>query len=393
MWKLLRNILVALLVINFMASNVKSEENQDATMLELLLSGTPVQASQFSAGFLNAVPFEQINSILKNISGEIGAPIRIMPVGEDYEITTLTHVMRATIVLDDEGKIGGLFFRPPTPLDATLPDLLRPLEQVQGKTSYLILQGESILAQKDAEVALAIGSAFKLAILKALQNEISTGNRKWDDVVLLTANLRSLPSGILQDFPDGAPITLHTLAALMISKSDNTATDMLLALLGREKVALYLDNQFVLSTREFFQLKDDRELAEIFANANQATKLNISEQLKTRSLPSLDAGAVPYREGVEWYLSARALCELIKSVRNLDIFQINPGLALRDQWESLAFKGGSELGVFNLTTWMRAKNGREYCVVITINDNSKLPEAEIASAYSIVLGHLAGLND
>ena len=38
------------------------------------------------------------------------------------------------------------------------------------------------------------------------------------------------------DWPRGAPVTLHTLAALMISQSDNTATDMLLHPLGRENV-------------------------------------------------------------------------------------------------------------------------------------------------------------
>ncbi len=381
-----------------MTAIAKSEENQYTAALELLLSGKPALASQFTEQFLKAVPLDQLNDILENIYGEIGAPTRIVPTGQEYEITTSTHTMGATISLNENGQITGLFFRPPTRLNATLNDLLKPFEQVQGETSYLILQRETnqqniILAQKDAEVVLAIGSTFKLAILKALQDEIEAGNRNWNDVILLSRELRSLPSGILQNFPDGAPITLHTLAALMISSSDNTATDMLLFLLGREKVGTYLDNQFVLSTREFFQLKDDGELAEMFANADRATKQNIAQELKTRPLPSLHVGSVPYREGVEWYASARALCELISSVRNLDVFEINPGLARPEAWSGIAYKGGSELGVFNLTSWVRAKNGTEYCVVVTINDNTALPETEIANAYGAVLGHLAGLND
>ncbi len=228
-----------MLMVNFMTAIAKSEENQNATALELLISGKPALASQFTEQFLKAVPLDQLNDILKNIYGEIGAPARIVPAGQEYEITTSTHTMGATISLNENGQITGLFFRPPTRLNATLNDLLKPFEQVQGETSYLILQRETnqqniILAQKDAEVVLAIGSTFKLAILKALQDEIEAGNRNWNDVILLSRELRSLPSGILQNFPDGAPITLHTLAALMISSSDNTATDMLLFLLGRE---------------------------------------------------------------------------------------------------------------------------------------------------------------
>ena len=40
-----------------------------------------------------------------------------------------------------------------------------------------------------------------------------------------------------QDWPKGAPVTLHTLATLMISISDNTATDQLIAIVGRDAIA------------------------------------------------------------------------------------------------------------------------------------------------------------
>ena len=40
----------------------------------------------------------------------------------------------------------------------------------------------------------------------------------------------------MQDWPPGAAVTVETLATLMISVSDNTATDTLIRLVGRERV-------------------------------------------------------------------------------------------------------------------------------------------------------------
>ena len=81
-----------------------------------------------------------------------------------------------------------------------------------------------------------MGSTFKLATLTALRRDIEKKKRAWTDVVTLRPEVRSLPSGILRDWPDGSPLTLYALAALMISKSDNTATDALIGLLGRDAI-------------------------------------------------------------------------------------------------------------------------------------------------------------
>ena len=68
-----------------------------------------------------------------------------------------------------------------------------------------------------------------------LAREIAAGKRRWSDVVPLGA--RSFPGGTMQDWPQRAPVTLQTLATMMISISDNTATDTLMRLLGREAIA------------------------------------------------------------------------------------------------------------------------------------------------------------
>lgn len=47
---------------------------------------------------------------------------------------------------------------------------------------------------------------------------------------------------------------------------------------------------------------------------------------------------------------------------------INPGVAKPKNWHKVAFKAGSEPGVLNLTTWLKAKNGKTYYISATWNN-------------------------
>ena len=69
---------------------------------------------------------------------------------------------------------------------------------------------------------IAVGSTVKLAVLAALEQEVEKGRLSWTSIVDLKPEWKSFPSGILREWPDGSPLTLHTLAALTIALSDNT---------------------------------------------------------------------------------------------------------------------------------------------------------------------------
>lgn len=65
---------------------------------------------------------------------------------------------------------------------------------------------------------------------------------------------------------------------------------------------------------------------------------------------------------------------------------INPGLAERDQWTRIGYKGGSEPGVLNFTTWLRGSDGITHCLVATWNNAaSGLDEQQLASNYRAIL--------
>jgi hypothetical protein len=67
---------------------------------------------------------------------------------------------------------------------------------------------------------------------------------------------------------------------------------------------------------------------------------------------------------------------------------INPGVVDPKRWDAVAYKGGSEPGVLNMTTLVR-KGDRTHCVSATWNHDKALEESKFESAYAMVLAALA----
>jgi len=369
-------------------SGADTAESQEAQVIRDLLGGSPVSQEQFTPEFLAQVPLAQVEQLLDEIKSTIGAVESVTRTADGYVVESRTHSMPVQITLDGNGRIAGLIFRPPVQKDASVADIAAQFDDIEGDVSYLVMQDAEVLAERNADEPMAIGSAFKLGVLALLNEAIEAGERKWDDVVTLEAGHISLPSGILQTFPPGSPVTLKTAAALMISISDNTATDLLIDVVGREALAEKLGIDFALKTREFFYLKGDIETRQAFVAASREEKLAIVERIAGRPMPALNPNLPLHDEGVEWYVPATRLCELIGEVAHLDIMSISPGVATASDWASVAFKGGSETGVLNLTTQVTDENGVESCVVLTINAPSAVEGTTPASIYASVLGAL-----
>lgn len=237
---------------------------------------------------------------------------------------------------------------------------------------------------------LAVGSAFKLGVLAAVDDLVRSNVISWTDTVKLEKRNKSLPSGILQSWPEGTSLTVESLAALMISISDNTATDHLLGLAGREKVAQYMpQTRTALSTAELFKLKDPAN-ADLLNAFRAGTYEMVLAQLKDRPLPDVGIfSGDPIAIDIEWYLSAVELAALIERLESLDVMTINPGLADKAKYRRVAFKGGSESGVFNLTTWLADENGETFTIVVTVNDDlAPLDENTIIQSYQELLANL-----
>ena len=137
-------------------------------------------------------------------------------------------------------------------------------------------------------------------------------------------------------------------------------------------------------------LKADPALRLRFTSADLAGKGKAGLDMASLPLPdAADVGA-PLNPGIEWYVPASKLCSLIETVKDLDVFSINPGVASRADWTQIAFKGGSEAGVASLTTALTNTAGEHFCVSVIWNDSQALDEERFTSLYGSLIGKLAG---
>jgi beta-lactamase class A len=362
--------------------------------LERLFTERPVRAEWFAPVFLQQVPPAQLEAILQQLAAALGSYQSVEPDGPHFRVIFERGVVPAQISLDAQGRIQGLFFRPPQPRAAlTKEQVLTEFRRLPGQVSVLVLENNREHFNLSADQVLAVASSFKLAVLEALRQQIEAGQRRWSDTVALRPEWKSLPTGTMQNEPDGTQISLERYATQMISISDNTATDALIHIVGRGEIErLSPRNRPFLTTREAFVLKNPQNQVwlERYRAASPAQRAALLPQLANLPLPSVEVFAGgPVAIDVEWFFSTRELCDLMGRVHALPMMSLNPGLANPADWQRVAFKGGSEPGVLNLTTWLLGRDGRQFCVSATWNNpQARLDESQFFLLYTSLLGTL-----
>jgi beta-lactamase class A len=359
----------------------------DAALVRLF-AAPHIDSGWFATTFLEAVSVEKVRAIVRDLTTSLGAVKQAEKTTDGYRVSFANGTLPAKIGLDAQGRIKALWFSPSEPASAPpLEKTAAEFAALPGKVAIFVTTNGKADVAVDADAPLAVGSAFKLAILAALRELVDAKKLAWAQVATLRAEHKSLPSGFLQTWPDGAPLALHTLASLMISQSDNTAADVLLDLAGRDAVEkLAPGNAPFLSTRDAFVLKAtaNAPLLEQWRKADTAGKRRLLDALRTAALLPFSGVAGPTALDVEWRISARHLCELATRTSDLPMMRINSGVASAKDWDSIAFKGGSEPGVLNLTTSVE-KDGKQHCVVATWNDDKDLDEPRFVALYRALL--------
>ena len=215
---------------------------QRANDVVTMFKGEKPATEIFSATFLVSVPPEQLNALTQQLIAQFGPVIGVSrvvatgPNSANIGIQFERAIVGGPMVLDPSGMVVGLLLNEISPIGDSAQAIQADLQQLPGTASVWfgpITGGPAKLAYNENQ-PLALGSTFKLYVLSALSHAIAAGDLAWDDVVHI--DTKSYPSGVAQDWPAGSPATVQTLATLMIQISDNTATDQLIALLGRERV-------------------------------------------------------------------------------------------------------------------------------------------------------------
>ncbi|MCU0722809.1 MAG: serine hydrolase [Planctomycetes bacterium] len=368
----------------------------------------------FHESFLKAVPAAKIAALLQGLFEKNGACteaalLKVKPDGTGaFELVFEKGVaMPSTLNLEaaPPHKVTGWWIGPPMPAARTLEDVAAELRKLPGSVSFAAARlgdkDPEVLASLNPDLPLAIGSSFKLYVLGAVSRAVEEGRLRWDAAVPLKEEWRSFPSGSLHEWPPGAPVTVHTLASLMISVSDNTATDHLLFTAGRKAVEAALEpmgsrnaarNVPFLSTQEMFKLKvGPGGLAKAFLGKSAEERRAFLEG-EVRALPRASVSLAGFDrprdiDTIEWFASASDLVRAMDFLRRaaekpgqgelLGILSINKGLPFEEaEWPFVGFKGGSEPGVLNGTFLLRSGKGAWFAVSASWNDPAKDVDAE-----------------
>jgi len=389
-------------------AQVPAEAPASATPLEAgartlvtVINATAVPEEAFTAGLLAQVPYEQIAAVTSNLTGQFGpatAVEAIEPVNDTAGIVAIRleqAVVRFRVSVDpgDANRLNGLFVYDVTPIGDTPEKIAADLAALPGSVNaWFGPLGSAPVISRNPDTPLALGSTFKLYVLAALAEDVKAGTRKWSDVVPLAA--KSFPSGQLQNWPTGVPITLHTLASLMISISDNTATDRLIAVLGKDRIVKWMAdsghsdpglNTPLLTTRELFGFKaysdDVRALWRTGGVENREAAAGIvSSSSQELTLDDVNAAFAkgPQALDIEWFASPTDLAKMLAHMRKtadpevFAIMAINPSAtpSIKANWRYIGFKGGSEPGVLNLTWLLTDKDGRDWVLTLGWNNPS-----------------------
>ena len=328
--------------------------------------------------------------------------------------------LRATLAVDGHGLISSLLFKPVEPatptswqaidgaVRAVAPDVRVLVAKVNGGSCQA-------LHAVDASTPAPLGSMFKLYVLDALGRAIAAHKLTWSERLTVTAAVKALPSGVLQNEPDGTKLSVREVVDKLISISDNTAADMLIRRLGQPAIDSALttsgmadparDESF-LTPRELFILKLDQwpVLAQRYVAAGPAQRRALLARIDAMPLPPL-AAAKPWIaprdiDTIEWFASADDICRVYASLSALarrpglspvaGALEINDGGLVLDpaQWRTTWFKGGSEPGVLTLSYLATTRTGHTY-VVTVLAENPSAPISE-ASALPVMLSAIKG---
>lgn len=380
----------------------------------------PEARQHLSPTFLQAVPAQQIPGVFAEIRGL--APFQVDSVtGSPGSLTAQlsgSGPLIVSLVVDDAGLIQGLTFSPDPTAGrepaGSLDDVDAELAGLGEQTHVLaarVQDGSCVpVHSTEADEPAPIGSVFKLYVLGALADAVEAGDVSWEDELEVTEEIRSLPSGQLQDAPPGTTVTVREAAELMIAISDNTATDLLIEHIGVAAIEDSLaglgvqDPQGLTpfpTTAQFFQLGwgADDQARQAWGAADTAEQRQILQGLApgVQGVDPRDVLAPRWEDGIGWFATAQEICAVHVALQQRaqtpageplrGIVSANPGSpTLAADTDYLAFKGGSAPGTVTYSWYAETADGDPVVAVVQVaGDVSVDPIAVLGPAQDVVL--------
>jgi beta-lactamase class A len=135
----------------------------------------------------------------------------------------------------------------PSPVEARIAERLRSFDGILGVAAVHLRTGETIAV--DADRRFPTASAIKTAVLVEAYHQIAAGRLKKDQLVTLAEEEKVGGSGVLHSLRAGSTYSVGDLLFLMVALSDNTATNMLVKLVGTKSVVDRMEKYGLRETR------------------------------------------------------------------------------------------------------------------------------------------------
>jgi hypothetical protein len=388
------------------AATAKAQTPQDvyASRVREMVSILSLKGGEervFAPSFLAEIPTSKIRALAEQLIAQNGPLLRLDSVQSSdgfngkFRLSYARAKISASMVLGKAApfQVIGFQIESVTRSGDSAARLENDIRALPGRAGMVVTRlGREPIMSVGGDAPLAIGSVFKLWLLAEASRQVNAKQRNWTDVVRLGPP--SLPSGMTQDWPKGAPMTLHSLATLAISISDNSASDTLLTALGRSNVNAMVARAGhhdpgltlpLLSTVEAFALKTDEavDLRTVWENGDQVQRERVLSRAKSRlRLESIDksqfAGKPRSVGTVEWFATPNDMARLLDWLRlnggkdALAIMGVTSPLLKGEaaRFRSVGFKGGSEIGVIALALIVQTQSGDWYAVTGAWNDSA-----------------------
>ncbi|MEV7806366.1 serine hydrolase [Microbispora sp. NPDC088329] len=378
--------------------------------------------AHFSAAFLSQVPPAQLNEIMKSLGGvRLESLTAVTPTALSGVVTTGQGRLELSMSVDGDGKIDGLLFGlEQREAPRSWAELDRRLRVIAPRVGFLAAEVRADGTCRPVHTVAPdtprpLASMFKLYVLGATAEQIRKGRLSWDTPLTIRPELKSLPSGTLQDRPDNSTVSVREAAKLMISISDNTGADLLLDKAGRARVEAQvrkwsdhaaLDRPF-LATRELFLLKaaDYPRLAKKYLSLDRSRRYRYLATIVARTpLTEVRVWNKPRDiDRLEWLASPRDVCRAFAGLSALNTPPLGEAMSANDAglgldpkaWPTVWHKGGSEPGVLTMGYLARDAKGRTYVVTALTGDpRTALDETSAgAELQALVRGSFAMLSE
>lgn len=335
-----------------------------------------------------------------------------------------------SVSVDDDGLIEGLFFQPDTsgevPQISAWAELDEALAEVGGTSQVVVGQVRDgrceVLhttegVQPGGDPAPS-GSVYKLLVLSAVVDAVADGALSWEEELTITEEVQSLPSGVLQDREPGTTVSVREAAGLMISISDNTATDLLVEEVGQDLLSAAAEQAGVqadrvnpvATTKQFFVLgwQVDQEVRDRWAAAGSpAERDEILAELPTDlDLEPMAVTEPRWQDDVDFLLTGAEICGVHARLQAQgatgagapvrEILAENPGLPVPEGTSYQGFKGGSAPGVLALALYLEpdgAAQGEGMVLVTQTRSEQDVDQLRAATLVEGGLRHLVRAED